>query len=60
MSGRPKTIPESLRRWSNTPSVNPRYKGATPADMVRALRGKKAIRHAEKASADVRPVKTAL
>lgn len=28
---------EALRRWSETPSVNPRYKGATPADMVRAL-----------------------
>lgn len=33
---------KALREWSGAPSVNPRYKGATPADMVRALRGKAA------------------
>ena len=38
---KPKPLPEELRRWSNTPSVNPRYKGATPADMARALLRKK-------------------
>ena len=34
-------LSEALRKWSNTPSVNPRYKGATPADVARALLGKK-------------------
>ena len=27
----------AVREWSNTPSVNPRYKGATPAELGRAL-----------------------
>ena len=36
-------LPEALRKWSNTPSVNPRYKGATPADVARALLGKKPV-----------------
>ncbi|MDE2772083.1 MAG: hypothetical protein OXI46_00025 [Gemmatimonadota bacterium] len=28
---------EAVREWSTTPSVNPRYKGATPAEVARAL-----------------------
>lgn len=28
---------EALRKWARTPSPNPRYKGATPADIARAL-----------------------
>ena len=27
----------AVRKFSNTPSENPRYKGATPADVGRAL-----------------------
>ena len=27
-------------KWANTPAVNPRYKGATPAEVARALLGK--------------------
>lgn len=27
----------AIREWANTPSRNPRYKGATPADIARAL-----------------------
>ena len=33
---------EALEKWSTTPATNPRYKAATPADVVRALLGKKA------------------
>jgi hypothetical protein len=55
-----KTREDALRKWSNTPAVNPRYKGATPADMVRALRGEKPVCHAKKVAADSQPVKTAL
>lgn len=35
---------EALEKWSTTPAANPRYKGATPADLVRALLGKKPLR----------------
>jgi len=27
----------AIREWANTPSQNPRYKGATPDDIARAL-----------------------
>ena len=27
----------TLLRWDNTPSPNPRYKGATPGDLAHAL-----------------------
>lgn len=30
-----------LRKWENAPSPTPRYKGATPGDMARALFRKK-------------------
>lgn len=50
----------AVRRWSNTPAVNPRYRGATPADMVRALRGEKPVCHAEKVATGQPPVKTGL
>ncbi len=39
-----KPLPKRLREWSETPSVNPRYKGATPADMARALLDKKPVK----------------
>lgn len=38
------SLPEFLREWSETPSVNPRYKGATPADVARALLDKKPVK----------------
>ncbi len=38
-----KPLPKRLREWSETPSVNPRYKGATPADVARALLDKKPV-----------------
>ena len=50
----------AIRRYSNTPAVNPRYKGATPADMVRALRGEKPVCHAEKPADAPAAVKTDL
>ena len=31
---------EAVREWTDTPSENPRYKGATPGDVGRALLGK--------------------
>ena len=53
-----KKIEAAVREWSNTPSVNPRYKGATPADVVRALL-RKPVRHTdEKVSGDDPFVKT--
>ena len=30
----------AVRKWAAAPSVNPRYKGATPTDVGRALLGK--------------------
>ena len=33
---------EAVRKWQETPSENPRYKGATPADVGRALLRKSA------------------
>ena len=44
------------REWSNTPSVNPRYKGATPADVARALLGKP-VCHPAKVADDTAVVK---
>ena len=49
---------EMLREWSNTPSPNPRYKGATPGDVARALLGKKPVRHPDKVSRPSPSVKT--
>ena len=37
----------TVQEWQNTPSPNPRYKGATPPEVGRALLRKPA-RHAEK------------
>ena len=55
-----RSLPEAVRKWSNTPSPNPRYKGATPADMARALLGKKPVCHSEKVSEDDASVKTSI
>ena len=43
-----KPLPEKLRKWSETPAANPRYKGATPTDVVRALMGKKPLKQLRK------------
>ncbi len=51
---------EAIRKWSETPSVNPRYRGATPADMVRALRGRVPVSDDEAAQEEPGSVKTAL
>ena len=40
MSDRRK-LPEALKAAAETPSVNPRYRGANPNDLARALLGKK-------------------
>ena len=40
--------PEPLRKWSETPSPNPRYMGATPVNVARALLGKKLVTKATK------------
>ena len=50
MTKKRKPLPEHVRRLSTTPSVNPRYRGATPADMARILLGKKPVCHGEKVS----------
>ena len=34
----------AVRKWSATPTENPRYRGATPVDVGRALLGKP-VRH---------------
>ena len=31
----------AVRKWSATPTPNPRYRGATPSDVGRALLGKR-------------------
>ena len=43
-----KPLPEKVREWSETPSVNPRYKGATPTDVARALLGEKPLKRPRK------------
>ena len=48
MSKERRELPKFAWRLSTTPSVNPRYKGATPADMARILLGKRLIRHTPK------------
>ncbi len=36
---------ETVRKWQDTPSPNPRYKGATPADVGQALLRKSARKY---------------
>ncbi len=42
----------AVREWTNTPSPNPAYKGATPGDIGRALLGKPPIRKTRAAKPD--------
>ena len=48
--------PESVpNEWADTPAVNPRYKGATPRDVARALLQKPACHTPEKVSVETPP-----
>ena len=48
----------AVREWSNTPSPNPRYRGATPGDVARALLGKKPVRRDAESDENDPAVKT--
>ena len=48
---------EAIRRWSITPAVNPRYEGATPADIVRTLLKPRPVTPARKVAEPDAPVK---
>lgn len=51
-------LPERIRRWSEAPVANPRYRGATPMDVARALVGKRPEQPAEDPSRDPDAVKS--
>ena len=48
---------EAIRKWSEAPSVNPRYKGATPAEVARALLGNRPVTPERKVAEPGRAVK---
>ena len=48
---------EAVRKWANAPAVNPRYKGATPADIVRTLLRPRSVTPARKVAEPDAPVK---
>ena len=48
---------KAIREWANRPSVNPRYRGATPAEAGRALLGYRPVTPAQKAAKPEPPVK---
>ena len=48
---------EAIREWANQPSVNPRYGGATPAEVGRALLGYRPVTPAPKDAEPEPPVK---
>ena len=48
----------AVRKYSDTPSPNPRYKGATPADLGRALLGKPVRHTTGMVAEDESPVKS--
>ena len=56
----PQALPEAVREVSNTPARNPRYCGATPADMAQILLGKEPVCHAGKVSEDPPAVKVGI
>ncbi len=58
MSNPEKARREAVEKWANTPAVNPRYKGATPAMVGRALLGYRPVTPPEKVTEDGPPVKT--
>lgn len=51
---------EAARKLSNMSARNPRYRGATPADMARIMLGKKPACHPEKKPDETSPVKTSI
>ena len=48
---------EAIREWANTPAKNPRYRGATPVEVGRALLGYRPVTPARKVAEDKPPVK---
>lgn len=48
----------AVKKWENTPSPNPRYKGATPAQVGHALLGKKPVCHDRKLTDDTPEIKS--
>lgn len=56
MAKKPETPEDALREWSTTPSVNPRYKGATPTDVARALLKRPVCHTPEELATDPPPV----
>ena len=48
---------KAVKDWQDTPSPNPRYKGATPADVGRALLRKPARHTVEKNGTPAESVK---
>ena len=46
MRRRIRELPERIQKWTVTPSVNPRYRGASPMDVARALVGKPPVKAA--------------
>ena len=50
-----KGLKAAVKKWSDTPAENPRYKGATPGDVARALLGKHTT---PKGREDGPPIKT--
>lgn len=51
---------KAVEEWENTPSPNPRYRGATPAFVGRALLGYRPVTPPEKVPEDAPPVKTGM
>ena len=51
---------EAVEKWSDTPSPNPRYRGATPAIVGRALLGYRPVTPPEKVPDDSPAVKTGM
>lgn len=49
---------KAIREWANRPSVNPRYGGATPAEVGRALLGYRPVTPARKIAEPEPPVKS--
>lgn len=48
---------KAIQEWANAPAVNPRYKGATPADIVRTLLKPRSVTPARKVAEPDAPVK---
>jgi len=60
MTKRERARQKAVREYENTPSPNPRYKGATPADVGRALLGYRPVTPPEKVAEDTAAVKSSV